>query len=205
MLYSSTHDAWPEMFFSKYKSLHKHFRSEKTGHNICASDIIFLAETILILSDDNDSYQIQTFQIACQNEQKWNKDSRPPHGIICYAKNSIKILEVQRKSCALFEAIFVCVQHTSLPVPVQLVGIYVSPKCKFQQLIHKLDDFMRDTDVTRDTIVIGDFNMKSISGMDQYNTKLEQHMKSRFTFNQVVQEDIKLCISSWFVLHPEVM
>ena len=42
----------------------------------------------------------------------------------------------------------------------------------------KLDDFMRDTDDTCDTIVIGDFNKKSISGVDhQYNTKLEQHIK----------------------------
>ena len=51
--------------FLNTRSLHKHFRSVKTDHNICASDIIFLAETRLILSDDNDSYQIQTFQIAC--------------------------------------------------------------------------------------------------------------------------------------------
>ena len=81
-------------------------------------------------------------------------------------------------------------QHTSLPIPVQLVAIYVSPKCKFQQLIHELDDFMRDTDHTCDTIVIGDFNMKTVSGVDQqYNTKLEQHIKNRYNFNQVVQEN----------------
>ena len=72
----------------------------------------------------------------------------------------------------------------------QLIGIYVSPKCKFQQLICELDDLMRDTDNTCNTIVMGDFNMKSISGVNhQYNTKLEQHMKNRFNFNQVVEED----------------
>ena len=152
--------------FLNTRSLHKHFRSVETDHNICASDIMFLAETRLISSDDNDNYEIQNFQIVCQNDQIWNKESRPPHGIICYAKKSVKKLEVQKKSCELFEAIFVCVQHTSLPIPVQIVAIYVSPKCKFQQLIHELDDFMSDTDDACDTIVIGDFHMKSISGVD---------------------------------------
>ena len=70
------------------------------------------------------------------------------------------------------------------------MGIYVSTKCKFQQLIHELDDLMRDTNDRCDTIVIGDFNMKAISGVNhQYNTKLEQHMKKWFNLNQVVQED----------------
>lgn len=49
---------------------------------------------------------------------------------------------------------------------------------------------MRDTDDTCNTIVIWDFNMKSISDVNhQYNTKLEQHMKNWFKFNKVVEED----------------
>ena len=51
--------------FLNTRSLHKHFRSVETDHNICASDIVFLADTRLISSDDNDSYHIQTFQIVC--------------------------------------------------------------------------------------------------------------------------------------------
>ena len=44
--------------------------------------------------------------------------------------------------------------------------------------------------MTCDTIMVGDFNMKSISGVNhKYNTKLEQHMKKCFNFNQVIQED----------------
>ena len=103
--------------FLNTRNIHKYFISVETDHNICAADIMFLAETTLMSSDDNDNYQIQASQVVCQNDQIWNKESRPPHGIICYAKNSIKILEVQKKSCELFEAIFVCVQHTSLPIP----------------------------------------------------------------------------------------
>ena len=150
----------------------------------------FLSETRLISSDSNDSYHIEKFQIICRNDQEWNKESRPPHGIICYVKDTIKVLEVQKRSCELFEAIFVCVQHTSLPIPVQLIGIYVSPKCTFNQVIHELHDLIIDTDDTCDTIIIGDFNMKSICSVNnQYNTKLEQHMKNCFNFNQVIHKD----------------
>ena len=176
--------------FLNTRSLHKHFRSVQRDHNICASDIFFLSETRLISSDRNDSYHIQNFQIICRNDQEWNKESRPPHGIICYVKDTIKVLEVQKRSCQLFEAIFVCVQHTSLPIPVQLIGIYVSPKSTFNQVIHELHDLIIDTDDTCDTIIIGDFNMKSICSVNnQYNTKLEQHMKKCFNFNQVIHKD----------------
>ena len=117
--------------FLNTRSLHKHFRNVETDHNICASDIVFLAETRVISSDDSDSYQIQNFQIVCQNNQEWNKESRPPHGIICYVKDTIKLLEVQKKSSELFEAIFVSVQHTSLPIPVQLLGIMCHQNVNF--------------------------------------------------------------------------
>ena len=68
----------------------------------------------------------------------------PPHGIICYVKDSIRVLDVQKTSCETFVAILLCIQHTSLPIPVQLVGIYVSPHCKYSQVQHKFDDLMRD-------------------------------------------------------------
>ena len=65
----------------------------------------------------------------------------------------------------------------------QLIGIYVSPKCTFNQVIHELHDLIIDTDDTCDTIIIGDFNMKSICSVNnQYNTKLEQHMEKSFQF-----------------------
>ena len=81
---------------------------------------------------------------------------------------------------------FVCLQHTSLPIPVQFIGIYVALKCKYTQLIHELDELMRNTDDTCDTILFGDFNMKSVTGMQHgYDRKLEQHMKDKFGFNQV--------------------
>ena len=151
---------------------------------------MFLAETRLTASDPSDSYQIQGFKIACGNDQDWNEHSRPSHGIICYVRDTIWVLEIQKRSCEVFEAIFVCLQHPSLPVPVQLIGIYVAPKCKYTQLIHELDELMRNTDDTCDTILFGDFNMKFATGMHVgYNRQLEQYMKEKFGFNQVIQQD----------------
>ena len=151
---------------------------------------MFLAETRLTASDPSESYQIQGFQIACRNDQDWNEDRRPSHVIICYVRNTIWLLEIQKKSCEVFEAKFICLQHTSLPIPVQLVGIYVAPKCKYTELIHELDELMRNTDDTCDTILVGDFNVKSVTGMRHgYNRKLEQQMKDKFGFNQVIQQD----------------
>ena len=164
--------------FLNTRSLHRHIRSVQMNHNLCGADVVFLAETRLTVSDPSDSYQIQGFQIACRNNQDWNEDSRPSHGIIYYVKRYNPLLEIQKRSCEVFEAIFVCLQHTSLPIPVQLIGIYVAPKCKYTQLIHELDELMRNIDDTCDSILFGDFNMKSVTGMYHgYNRKLEQHMK----------------------------
>ena len=109
---------------------------------------MFLAETRLTASDPSDSDQIQGFKIACRNDQDWNEDSRPTHGIICYIRDTIWVLEIQKKSCEVFETTFVCLQHTSLPIPVQLIGIYVAPKCKYTQLIHELNELIRNTEDT---------------------------------------------------------
>ena len=59
--------------FLNTRSLHKHFRSVETNHNLRGADIVFLAETKLTCSDPSDSYQLQGFQIACRNDQDWNE------------------------------------------------------------------------------------------------------------------------------------
>ena len=39
-------------------------------------------------------------------------------------------------------------------------------------------------------IVVGDFNMKSITTLDEgYNRKLEQHLQTRFNLKQVILEE----------------
>ena len=80
--------------FLNTRSLHRHIKSVKTNRNLCGADVVFLAETRLTVSDSIDSYQIQGFQIACRNDQDWNEDHRPSHGIICYVRDTIHVLEI---------------------------------------------------------------------------------------------------------------
>ena len=45
-------------------------------------------------------------------------------------------------------------------------------------------------DVTYPIIIMGDFNMKSITGLEHgYNAKLEKYMRDNFHFKQIVKED----------------
>ena len=58
----------------------------------------------------------------------------------------------------------------------------------------KFDELMKDYYyVTYPMIIIGDFNMKSITGLEHgYNGKLEQYMRDNFNFKQIVKEDTSI-------------
>ena len=48
-------------------------------------------------------------------------------------------------------------------------------------------------DVTYLMIIMGDFNMKSITGLEHdYNAKLEKYMRDNFNFKQIVNEDTSI-------------
>ena len=106
MLYTSVCDERAEMWFPEHQ---RHIRSVQTNHNLCGADVVFLAETRLTASDPSDSYQIQGFQIACRNDQDWNEDSRPSHDIICYVRDTIWVLEIQKDHVKYLKpCLFVC-------------------------------------------------------------------------------------------------
>ena len=65
--------------FLNTRGLYKHIENVKANCNICASDVIFLAKTRLIHSDDDDTYKIPRFEVSCSNDQLWNQTTRPPH------------------------------------------------------------------------------------------------------------------------------
>ena len=58
--------------FLNARILYKHIENAKANHNICPSDVIFLAETRLLHSDDDDTYNIPGFEVSCRNYQLWN-------------------------------------------------------------------------------------------------------------------------------------
>ena len=58
----------------------------------------------------------------------------------------------------------------------------------------KIDEIMKDYyDVTYPMSIMGDFNMKYITGLEHgYNTKLERYMRDNFNFKQIVKEDTSI-------------
>ena len=176
--------------FLNTRSLSKHVKSVQSNFNILSSDVCFLAETRLTSFDSNDSYNIVGFPIILRNDQVWNLAGRPPHGLVCYIKNNLRLLDMQKISSKNFESILICVQDRAVPLPIQLAAVYVSPQCKYSYCIQKLKDMLNDTDITCPTIILGDFNMKSVTGKQhKYNDKLEQEMLQQYNLKQLIKED----------------
>ena len=167
-------------------SLHKNIENVRANHNICAGDVLIFAETRLLHSDNSENYTLTGFQVPMKNNQVLHNSSRPPHGTIGYVRENIRMLEVKKFTAPYFEAILMCVQHTSLPIPVQVIG-YVCPQCKYNEFLKYFHDFMRDSDHTSTLIVMGDFNMKSITRLHEgYNKYVKRDMKAKYILSQIV-------------------
>ena len=77
--------------FLNKSSLHKHIANVKTNFNICAADVFSLAETKLTKNDSMSQYIIPDFQEPYRNDQTSHDSSRPPHGMISYIRNTVKL------------------------------------------------------------------------------------------------------------------
>ena len=166
-------------YFLNTRSLYTDIENVKANHNICASDVIFLAETRLINSDDDDTYKIPGFEVSCRNDMLWIQTTRSPHGLISSVRDTFQILGHKAQTSQNYESIFLCVQHSYLPIPVQIISIYFSPQCPYVYFTKKFNKIMKDYyDVTYHIIIMGDSNMKSITGLEGgYNAKLEKYMR----------------------------
>ena len=143
--------------FLNTRSFYKHIENVKANHNICASNVIFLAKTMLIHSDDDNTYKIPGF-VSCRNDQLWNQTTRPPHGLISYVRDTSQILGHETQTSQDCECVFLFVQHSYLPIPVQLIFIYLSTLCPYVYFTKKLDELMKDYyDVTYPIIIMGRF------------------------------------------------
>ena len=74
---------------------------------------ISLAETRLTTNESSNEYLI------------------PPHGMISYTRANVRVLEKHKRTDVNFKGILLYIQHTLLPILVHVIGVYVSPECKF--------------------------------------------------------------------------
>ena len=80
--------------------------------------------------------------------------------------------------------------------------IYVSPKATYGILLQQFDNIMRTLDYDH-IIIVGDFNMKSITQTTHYNEKLIQYMANEYILQEYVesnktsyQSKLDLCFSN---------
>ena len=127
--------------FLNTRSLYKHIENVKANHNMCVSGVIFLAKTRLIHSDEVETYKITGYEVLCRNDQLWNQTPRPPHGLISYVRDTFWILGHETQTSQNYD---LCVQHRYLPIPVQLISIYLSPQCPYVYFTKTFDEFMKN-------------------------------------------------------------
>ena len=120
--------------------------------------------------------------------------TQQPHGLISYVRDTFWILGHETQTSQNYESIFLRVQHSYLPIPVQLISVYFSPQCPYVYFTKNFDELMKDCyDVTYRMIIIGDFNIKSITGLEHgYNAKLEKYMRDKINFKQIIKKDTSI-------------
>ena len=66
--------------------------------------------------------------------------TRPPYGLITYVRDTFEILGHETQTSQNYESIFFCIQHSYLPITVQLISIYLSPQCPYVYFGKKFDE-----------------------------------------------------------------
>lgn len=185
-------------------TLRDHISDVKADHSIMSSDVIILSETRLSQFDNSDNYKLPSFNGPFRNEQQLNHHIQPYHGMVSYLADKIRSLEQRKWNTNYFEATLTVFQHPSYPVVIQYLGIYVSPQATYSQFIKKLDEIIKTLDDYNIIVIMGDFNMKSITNKNvQYNDVFVNYMYTTYNMQEYIQTNttshrskLDLCFSN---------
>lgn len=181
----------PHLFkivFNNAQSVHAHFQELRNDPNIKAADIVAFAESRLKPSDPSQNFSLPGFQLIRHDQLTNFNAQRPPHGLIMFIRENVRVLETELISYDNFEAISAYINPSTTGLILHLLIVYVSPTCKWHSLKCHLSNCLSTYDLSEHNIIIGDFNMKSVASGDNYNSKLEQFM-SDFNFSQLVVKE----------------
>ena len=128
-------------------------------------------------------------------------------GMVTYIKTNVCLLGTEILNDDAFKATILSFYHKKFPIVIQYVGIYISPKSKYNNVIQKLQKIISSLDFRDIIIIMGDFNMKSIlNGKDNYNDTLIKHMKDKYNFKQYIiqnttsrQSQLDLCFGNIYI------
>ena len=170
-----------KLLFHNTRSLHRHYDDIVVDRNFHACDMICFAETRLVISDNTEDYTLRDF-VAFRNDQErdGNSASRPSHGLLSLAKNTVQILDFEHFSSFDVEfSVFYISTETEL---VQVVFLYRSPSSSVASLkSHLTMNLLPLVDLTQSLVIMGDFN---VNVCDDNNKAFVDFMKQQFKCHQ---------------------
>ncbi|XP_063442198.1 uncharacterized protein LOC134722507 [Mytilus trossulus] len=175
-----------KVVFNNSRSLHAHFNDIKSDPNILDADVIGIAESRLISTDENGDFHLPGFEPPVRlDEKQTNFNTRPPHGLVLYYRNNCILHNTVTFSTPSLEFVIADIISPSKGV-FQIVFVYKAPNCKLQQLKDTiLANLLPDVYLRLPKIIImGDFNIDLNTG----NTSFLKFMRDSFCCSQIVSK-----------------
>ncbi|VDI49380.1 Hypothetical predicted protein [Mytilus galloprovincialis] len=159
----------------------------KSDPNILDADVISIAESRLISTDENDDFHVPGFEPPVRLDQKQtNFNTRPPHGLVLYYRNDCITSQYSHFLNSIFRVCYSRHNITHESLSFQVVFVYKAPNCKLQQLKDTfLANLLPDVYLRHPKIIImGDFNIDLNTG----NTSFLKFMRDSFCCSQIVSK-----------------
>ncbi|VDI80100.1 Hypothetical predicted protein, partial [Mytilus galloprovincialis] len=175
-----------KVVFNNSRSLHAHFNDLISDPNILDADVIGIAESRLISTDENDHVHIPCFETPVRLDQKQtNFKTRPPHGLVLYYRNDCILHNTVTFSTPSLEFVIADIISPSKGL-FRVVFVYKAPNCKLQQLKDTfLANLLSDVYLRHPKIIImGDFNIDLNTG----NTSFLKFTRDSFCCSQIVSK-----------------
>ena len=170
-----------KILYQNVRSLPYHFQDIRVDTNYTSADILILAETRLIQSDNNNTFNLDDY-IFYRNDQPCNTVQRPYHGMAIYINSDLSITHVYNFSKPDFEAILL--NATKNTIDFQVLGIYKQPKTTYQQLKHYLQSLEPLLDKNLPLLITGDFNIN----VSDESPKIISYMNNKFNCYQTTPQ-----------------
>ena len=178
----SVDDRLFKFVFNNTRSLHAHMTDIKSDPNILNADVIGLAETRLITDDSYEDYDLQGYNFFRTDQEQTDHRTRPPHGLALYVKDTIEVKDIKDFSSPNLE--FVAADLVGSKGHVQVVVVYKSPKCRFQEFKRLcINELLPILNVSlSDQVIMGDFNFDILKD----NSSFLAFMQDTFLCKQIV-------------------
>ena len=170
--------------FHNVRSLHRHFTDVLKDPNYTSAHIIAVAESRLTSRDEDESYAIPDFQIVRNDQTDFSScQQRPPHGIVLYIQNSLKIGHITNISRKEIEYTVVKLEYDGRSM--HFCAFFKSQSCTKTTFEEHCQNLRQILDPHIDFILCGDFNC-DIS--DNQNSRFVDEMKNLIGCNQFIKE-----------------